>query len=42
MLVDRFNNGYSYSKYNIFVIREKEKRLIMSSKLEDKIINHGL
>ncbi len=40
MLVDRFNNGYSYSKYNIFVIREKKKRLIMSSKLEDKIINH--
>ena len=40
MLVDRFNNGYSYSRYNIFVIREKKKRLIMSSKLEDKIINH--
>ena len=39
-LVDRFNNGYSYSKYNIFVTREKKKRLIVSSKLEDKIINH--
>lgn len=40
MLVDKFNDGYIYSKYNIFVIREKKKRLIMSSKLEDKIINH--
>lgn len=27
MLVDRFNNGYSYSKYNIFVISEKKKKI---------------
>ena len=41
MLVDKINNGnYTYSNYHIFTITEKKKRLIMSSTLEDKIVNH--
>ena len=30
----------NYSNYHIFTITEKKKRLIMSSTLEDKIVNH--
>src|SRR5699024_5325907 len=41
MLVDKINSGnYTYSNYHIFTIKEKKKRLIMSSTLEDKIVNH--
>ena len=40
MLVDKINSGYTYSNYHIFTIIEKKKRLIMSSTLEDKIVNH--
>ena len=41
MLVDKINNGnYTYSNYHIFTIIEKKMRLIMSSTLEDKIVNH--
>ena len=40
ILVDKINSGnYTYSNYHIFTITEK-KRLIMSSTLEDKIVNH--
>ena len=40
-LVDRLNsNNYTYSDYYIFTIKEKKIRLIMSSTLEDKIVNH--
>ena len=41
MLVELINSGcYTYSNYHIFTITEKKKRLIMSSSLEDKIVNH--
>lgn len=41
ILVDKINsNNYTYSNYHIFTITEKKKRLIMSSTLEDKIVNH--
>ena len=41
ILVDKINSGnYTYSNYYIFTIQEKKKRLIMSSTLEDKIVNH--
>ena len=41
ILVDKINSGnYTYSNYHIFTIIEKKKRLIMSSTLEDKIVNH--
>ena len=41
ILVDKINNGnYIYSNYHIFTIIEKKMRLIMSSTLEDKIVNH--
>ena len=40
ILLDKINNNYIYSKYYIFTIVEKKKRLIMSSNLEDKIVNH--
>ena len=41
MLVDKLNNNnHTYSNYYIFTITEKKKRLIMSSTLEDKIVNH--
>ena len=41
ILVDKINSGnYTYSNYHIFTITEKKKRLIMSSTLEDKIVNH--
>ena len=41
ILVDKINNNnYTYSNYHIFTITEKKKRLIMSSSLEDKIVNH--
>ena len=31
---------YVHSKYNIFIIREPKYRIIMSEKLNDKIVNH--
>ena len=41
ILVDKINSGcYTYSNYYIFTLTEKKKRLIMSSTLEDKIVNH--
>ena len=41
ILVDKINSGnYTYNNYHIFTITEKKKRLIMSSTLEDKIVNH--
>ena len=41
ILVNKINSGcYAYSNYHIFTITEKKKRLIMSSSLEDKIVNH--
>lgn len=41
ILVDKINNvKYTYSNYHIFTIIEKKMRLIMSSTLEDKIVNH--
>lgn len=40
-LVDKINNNnYIFSNYHIFTIKEKKIRLIMSSTLEDKIVNH--
>lgn len=32
--------NYSHSEYNIFLIKEPKLRVIMSEKLEDKIVNH--
>lgn len=41
ILVDKINsNNYTYSNYHIFTIKEKKIRLIISSTLEDKIVNH--
>ncbi len=34
------NKNYIHGKYNIFLIREKKYRIIMSEKIQDKIINH--
>ena len=41
ILLERLNsNNYAYSNYHIFTIKEKKIRHIMSSTLEDKIVNH--
>ena len=34
------NNNYSVEHYNIFLIREPKKRIVMSLNIHDKIINH--
>ena len=34
------NNNYVFDKYRIFIIKEPKYRLIMSEKIEDKIVNH--
>lgn len=34
------NHTYHHGEYNIFVIKEPKVRVIMSEKLEDKIVNH--
>ena len=39
-LVNNINNGYIYSKYNIFFIKEKKYRLILSNNINDKVYNH--
>lgn len=39
-LVSRINNGYIMGKYNVFFIKEKKYRLILSNDIEDKIYNH--
>ena len=36
------NHTYHHGQYNIFVIKEPKVRVIMSEKLEDKIVNHLL
>ena len=40
LLIEKIEKGYSFGCYHIFTIQEKKKRLIMSSSLEDKIVNH--
>ena len=34
------NNNYSVEHYNVFLIREPKKRIVMSLNIHDKIINH--
>ena len=34
------NNNYSVEHYNVFLIREPKKRIVMSINIHDKIINH--
>lgn len=34
------NNDYKFDKYRIFIIKEPKYRLIMSEKIDDKIVNH--
>lgn len=34
------NENYKFDKYRIFIIKEPKYRLIMSEKIEDKIVNH--
>lgn len=34
------NKSYNHGSYNIFLIREPKPRIIMSEKLNDKIVNH--
>lgn len=34
------NKNYNFDKYRIFIINEPKYRLIMSEKIEDKIVNH--
>ena len=34
------NEDYKFDKYRIFIIKEPKYRLIMSEKIEDKIVNH--
>lgn len=34
------SNKYKHGKYNIFIIKEPKYRIIMSEKLNDKIVNH--
>ena len=34
------NKNYVFNKYNIFTIYEPKKRIIMSLKIKDKIVNH--
>jgi len=33
------NNNYKFSNYNIFLIKEKKYRIIMSESISDKIVN---
>lgn len=40
ILIKLFKDEYSFSRYKIFIIREPKYRLIMSERLEDKIVNH--
>ena len=37
---DLKNNNYNIEHYNIFLIREPKKRIVMSLNIHDKIINH--
>ena len=39
-LVREINKGYKLSKFNIFFIKEKKYRLILSNNIYDKIYNH--
>lgn len=43
-LIELYNNiknyNYHHSKYNIFLIRDPKYRIIMSEKINDRIINH--
>lgn len=40
-LVNKINNNdYKLSKYNIFFIKEKKYRLILSNNIYDKVYNH--
>lgn len=40
-ILDKLNNcNYEFDKYRIFLIRDPKYRLIMSEKVEDKIVNH--
>ncbi len=39
-LVNSINKGYKLSKFNIFFIKEKKYRLILSNNIYDKIYNH--
>ncbi len=34
------NNNYKFYKYNIFIIKEHKYRIVMSSNIYDKVINH--
>lgn len=35
-----YNNNYIFSKYNIFLIKDKKYRIIMSECISDKIVNY--
>jgi len=35
-----YNENYKFDKYRIFIIKEPKYRLIMSERVEDKIVNH--
>ncbi len=35
-----YNENYKFDRYRIFIIKEPKYRLIMSEKIEDKIVNH--
>src|SRR5574344_742405 len=35
-----YEGKYEFNRYNIFLIREPKYRLIMSERIEDKIVNH--
>ena len=39
-MIEKIEKGFSFGHYYIFTIQEKKKRVIMSSSLEDKIVNH--
>ncbi len=40
ILTKLYNENYKFDKYRIFIIKEPKYRLIMSEKVEDKIVNH--
>ncbi len=40
ILTKLYNNNYVFDRYRIFIIKEPKYRLIMSEKVEDKIVNH--
>ncbi len=40
IITSLYNENYSFSNYKLFLIREPKYRLIMSSNVSDKIVNH--